>query len=73
MATPLHRTIVTFWSEHDPRNLPEHEAGRMLQVLAREAEDGDAYCSDVVIELFHPEHEDVPEGAREFFADPLEG
>jgi hypothetical protein len=68
VSDPLHRTTVTFWSEYDPRDILGADSGRMLQMLAREAEEGDAYCSKVKVELFHRDHEDVPEGAREFFS-----
>lgn len=38
---PLYKTTIVIWSEDDPTNKME------LSELAREAESGDAYCSNM--------------------------
>lgn len=58
--TPLYKTTIVIWSEFDP-------AKSELDVLAREAVSGDAYCAKMQMELVeHPDADDDWDGT-EFF------
>lgn len=61
----LHKSIIVIWSEFDP-------AGVELSHLAREAESGEAYCSEFRPALVKDPEKDPAfvEGMYEFFQIP---
>lgn len=66
---PLYKTTIVIWSEWDPvarAEVTEHD----LSVLAREAEQGDAYCSVKKTERVEDPSRDPDWDGTEFFEEP---
>lgn len=63
MVRPLYKTVITIWSEFEPTLAHE------LSDLAREAEQGEAYCSMMsAVRVENPESDDLfTDGAASFF------
>jgi hypothetical protein len=60
----LYKTTIVIWSEFDPAHVD-------LEDLAREATNGDAYCSKSHSEYIERPHIDADWGGTEFFGDDL--
>jgi len=64
----LYKTTVVIWTDYDPNEDPEAE----LEDLAREATNGDAYCSKQITVLVEDPAADPDPPSVEFFYDPDE-
>lgn len=62
---PLYKSTIVIWSSWDPETVE-------LSYLARQAEDGDAYCSVQKAELVHAPEDDEQWDDTEFFDSGLE-
>lgn len=62
----LYKSVIVIWSEYDPSSVE-------LSHLAREAENGDAYCSGFRSSLVKKADQDPDfvEGMHEFFQIPV--
>ncbi len=62
---PLWKSTIIIWSDFDPRTVE-------LEDLAREATNGDAYCSSQKAKLIDHPADDMDWDGTEFFSDSLE-
>lgn len=63
MVKPLFKTTIVIWSEEDP-------AGIELSDLARDATDGESYCSKQVSQIVESPSGDPDWDGTEFFDYP---
>lgn len=59
---PLYKTVIVIWTEFDPR-------GWEIDSLARESVDGEAYCSQQLIENIENPEKDPDWDGTEFFGE----